>query len=150
MSRNEELLRRWYETWNREGLEAFETLQETLDPAVEFREPPEFPGSGTYRGVDGWRTAMSRQFEAWERILFEPDEFLENGDQVFAAVRVRTLGRATDIETERVIFHVVTIRDERIVRLHVFFEKAPALRAVGLEANVAGPAWRPEEDSARS
>jgi ketosteroid isomerase-like protein len=150
MSRNEELLRRWYETWNREGLEAFETLQETLDPAVEFREPPEFPGSGTYRGVDGWRTAMSRQFEAWERILFEPDEFLENGDQVFAAVRVRTLGRATDIETERVIFHVVTIRDERIVRLHVFFERAPALRAVGLESGVAGRAGRSEEDSARS
>jgi ketosteroid isomerase-like protein len=135
MSRNVALLRRWYETWNRQGLETFETLREHLDPALEFREPPEFPGAGTYRGVEEWRASMSRLFDAWEQILFEPAEFLENGDKVFASVRVRTFGRATDIETERVIFHVLTIRDERIVRWHLFFERAPALRELRLEAD---------------
>jgi ketosteroid isomerase-like protein len=138
MSRNVELLRRWYETWNRQGLETFETLREHLDPAVEFREPPEFPGAGTYRGVEEWRASMCRLFDAWEQILFEPAEFLESGEKVFASVRVRTFGRATDIETERVIFHVVTIRDERIVRWHLFFERAPALRELRLEADGPG------------
>jgi ketosteroid isomerase-like protein len=140
MSRNVDLLRRLYETWNREGLGFFETAHEFLDPAVEFREPPEFPGAGTYRGVEGWRAAMGRQLEAWERILFEPDEFLESGNRVFATVRVRTLGRETQIETERVIFHVVTIRDERILAMRVFFERAPALRELGLEVGEAGEA----------
>jgi ketosteroid isomerase-like protein len=83
---------------------------------------------------------MSQQLEAWERILFEPDEFLESGDKVFCAVRVRTLGRETQIETERVIFHVVTIREDRILRLHVFFERAPALAELGLAAGKTGEA----------
>lgn len=137
MSRNVELLRRFYEVWNREGLETSETFRDHLDPAVEFREPPELPGAGTHRGVEEWRAAMSRQLEGWERILFEPDEFLENRDEVFATVRVRTLGRETQIETERVIFHVWTIRQDRIVRCHVFFERAPALAELGLEAGEA-------------
>jgi ketosteroid isomerase-like protein len=140
MSRKVALLRRLYDTWNQEGLGFFETARELLDPAVEFREPPEFPGAGTYRGLEGWRTAMSRQFEAWERILFEPDEFLESGDEVLCVVRVRTLGKETRIETERVIFHVVTIREDRILRMHVFFERAPALRELGLEAGETGEA----------
>jgi ketosteroid isomerase-like protein len=141
MSRKVDLLRRLYETWNREGLGFFETADEFLDPAVEFREPPEFPGAGTHRGVEGWRAALARQFEAWERIRFEPDEFLESGNDVLATVRVRTLGRETQIETERIIFHVVRIRDDRILSMHVFFERALALRALGLESEDA--AWLP-------
>jgi ketosteroid isomerase-like protein len=145
MSRNVALLRRLYDTWNQEGLGFFETARELLDPAMEFREPPEFPGAGTYRGVEGWRTAMSQQLEGWERILFEPDEFLESGDKVFCAVRVRTLGKETQIETERVIFHVVTIREHRILRLRVFFERTPALAELGLEGGRTGEATPVQE-----
>lgn len=150
MSRNVDLLRRLYDTWNREGLGFFETAREFLDPDVEFREPPEFPGGGTYRGVEGWRAAMSRQLEAWEHVLFEPDEFLESGDHVFCALRVRTLGKETQIETERVIFHVVTIRQNRILAMRVFFERAPALRELGLEAGEAGEAAVAQKRADRS
>jgi ketosteroid isomerase-like protein len=137
MPRNVELLRRWYETWNSQGLETFEIFREHLDPAMEFREPSEFPGSGTFRGVEEWRASMSRLFEAWEQIVFEPEEFLESGDKVFATVRVRTVGRATGIETERVIFHVLTIRHERVVHWQLFFERAAALRELRLKADGA-------------
>lgn len=137
MSRNVALLRHLYETWNREGLGFFEAADELLDPAVEFREPPEFPGAGVYRGVGGWRAAMARQLEAWERILFDPEEFLESGDKILATVRVRTLGKETQIETERIIFHVATIQEDRIHRMHVFFERAPAVADLGLEAGEA-------------
>jgi ketosteroid isomerase-like protein len=148
MSRNARLLRRLYDIWNQEGLGFFETARELLDPAMEFREPPEFPGAGTYRGVEGWKAAMSQQLEAWERILFEPDEFLESGDEVFCAVRVRTLGRETQIETERLIFHVVTVREDRIFRLCVFFERAPALRELELPAGEADEAALKEKHRA--
>jgi ketosteroid isomerase-like protein len=127
MSRNVALVRQLYDTWNREGLGFFETARELLDPELEFREPPEFPGAGTYRGVDAWRSAMSRQLEGWDRIRFEPDEFLESGDKVFCAVRARTLGKETQLETERPIFHVWTVRENRILRCRVFFERAAAL-----------------------
>jgi ketosteroid isomerase-like protein len=120
-SRKLAVLRQLYDTWNQEGLGLFETRRELFDPDVEFREPPEFPGAGTYRGVEEWRAAMSRQLEGWERIEFEPDEVVESGDAVFCAVRVRTLGKETRIETERLIFHVWTVRESRLARCHVFF-----------------------------
>ena len=145
MSRNVALLRRLYDTWNQEGLGFFEIAREFLDPAIEFREPQEFPGAATHRGIEAWRTAMSQQFEGWERILFEPDEFLERGDEVFCALRVRTLGKETQIETERLIFHVVTIREDRILRLRVFFDRTPALAELGLEAGTTGDATRVQE-----
>jgi ketosteroid isomerase-like protein len=133
MSRNVALLRRLYEIWNQEGLGFFEAARDLLHPDIEFREPPEFPGAATYRGPDEWRAAMSQQLEGWERIRFEPDEFLESGDAVFCAVRARTFGKQSRIETERPIFHVWTVREHRVLRCDVFFERGPALRQLGLE-----------------
>jgi ketosteroid isomerase-like protein len=128
MAGNTDLLRRFYDAWNREGLDAFETLAELTAPDVEFTEPPDFPDGGTHHGVEEWRAAMARQLEGWQQIEFEPDEFVESGDRILAAVRARTLGRATDIETERLIFHVVTIGDGRVLRWHVFFDREAALK----------------------
>jgi ketosteroid isomerase-like protein len=135
VSRNVELLKRVYEAWN---LGAFETIRDYIDPAVEFREAPEFPGGGSHRGVDELGAAMANRFDAWDKILFEPEEFVENGDEVLAVVRVLTRGKATGIETERVIFHLVTIRDDRILRWRVFFERDAAFEELGLPAGEPG------------
>jgi ketosteroid isomerase-like protein len=130
MSQNTALLRRLYATWNEQGLGFFEAARDRLDPDIEFQEPPEFPGGGTHHGIEGWRSAMAAQLEGWDRIVFEPDEFLESGDEVFSVVRVRTLGKETRIETEQVIFHVATIREGKVRRMRVFFDRASALAAL--------------------
>jgi len=150
MSQNIDLLRRVYDAWNREGLEAFETLRDCMDPAVESVEPPEFPGGGTYIGVEAWRAAMTHQLEGWDKIQFEPHQFLENDDKVMAATRVLTRGRSTQIETEWVIFHVMTVRQDRIVRFMSCFQRTPALEELGLPADEPVRAIPPRSESTLS
>jgi ketosteroid isomerase-like protein len=55
MARNADILRPIYDQWERGELRAG---VEVLDPEIVSIWPPEFPGGGTYRGRDGYASAM--------------------------------------------------------------------------------------------
>lgn len=127
---NVETIRRGFEAYNRDGVEA---LLAFLDPEFEAVTAPELTVEpDTYRGHEGIRRYFESFYEVMEDIRFEPQELIDAGDQVVVLVRLRARGKDTGIEAEQSLFQVWTVRDGRAVRLETFAERSEALRAAGL------------------
>ena len=74
-----------------------------------------------------------QEFEdAFEEMRYESQDFLDQGDRLFVAVR--TVGRAkhTGIAIDLILCWVYTFREGMVVKMEAFLDRAAALEAVGL------------------
>ena len=110
----------------------FSYLPSLIDDTCEFLLPPDFPGTQATRGPGGFVSVVREFEEAFEGMRYEPEDFLDQGDRLFVAVR--TIGRAkhTGIAVDLILYWVYTFRDRMVVRMEAFLDRAPALEAVGL------------------
>jgi ketosteroid isomerase-like protein len=99
-------------------------LLDHSDPDIEVAEPPDLPGSRTYRGYDGL-------VEAIQNWVGESDEFHVDVERLIDAgnARVITLvrhhGRGKSV-------HLHTGRDGKIIRWEMFGALDDAFAAIGL------------------
>ena len=103
-----------------------------FDEEFELRLPPEFPGGGKGRGHSHWVKVQAQFEEAFEDISYEPEEFLESGDQVLAAVRYRGHARHTRIAVDMPVYWLYTFGKAKIERVEAFLDRDQALEAAGL------------------
>ena len=126
-----ELVRRGYEAVARGG---FRAVLDLLDPNIEVRTAEQLPEAGTYRGHEQVARLMETLTEPFEEWTLEPEEFIPAGENVVVPLHNRGQGRESGIEVDAHIVHVWTIRNDRAVKLHVYVDRAEALKAVGLQA----------------
>jgi ketosteroid isomerase-like protein len=124
-----DILRRSFEGTSRG--DPASTLRD-FDEDFELRLPAEFPGGGAGRGHDHWIKVQAQFEEAFQDISYEPQEFLDSGDQVFAAVRYRGHARHTGISVDMPVYWVYTFRRAKIVRVEAFLDRGKAIEAAGL------------------
>jgi ketosteroid isomerase-like protein len=125
---NVEILVQFGTEFNERGWDA---LRDFADPDIEFQEPPEQPGSGTFRGLEAVMEALDRWSEAWEKQTATPERVVDLGDTVLVIVVNHFLGR-DGIELESPGGNVITLRDRKIVRWAAYWTPQSALEAVGL------------------
>jgi ketosteroid isomerase-like protein len=65
-------------------------------------------------------------------VVGDLEEALDGGDLVVATVLSRGRGRGSGIEIDARFHRVYTLRDDRIVRMDEFAQRAEALEAAGL------------------
>src|SRR5205814_5556861 len=82
-----EALRNAYAAFNRNDIA--DTV-EALDPQIEWTEPAEFPGGGTYHGHEGVKAYLSQSRAGWAEGRSEPERFIVAGDKIIVFVHVRT------------------------------------------------------------
>ena len=75
---------------------------------------------------------MAALSEAFEDFHFEPEKFVEAGDNVVALLRARGRGKGSGIVVERPVAHVWTFRDGEPVRVQIYLDRAQAMEAVGV------------------
>jgi ketosteroid isomerase-like protein len=93
-----EIVRASYEAFLRGDLEA---ALAPIDPAIEIHDH-DIPDAGEYRGLDGifaWRADWERSWESWR---WDPEDFIDVGDQVVAILHVYAKGRGSGVDVERV------------------------------------------------
>jgi ketosteroid isomerase-like protein len=131
MSReNVEAARRGFEALERGGVEAF---LDFIDPEFETTTPPELTVEpATYKGREGLRHYFESFYEIMEEVRFEPEEFIDAGDQVVVPARLVARGRDTGIEAVQQLAMVWTIRDGKGLRVDTYATRAEALAAAGL------------------
>ncbi len=127
---NVELIRGGYEAFARGDVDA---VLGRLDPEIELRPAPEFPGEDSYHGHAGFLAYSERWLESWEEYRIIPEEFIEVGDRVVVVHRAVGRGKGSGIDVETRAAHVWTIRERKIVRLEIFRAPVDAVEAVGLE-----------------
>jgi ketosteroid isomerase-like protein len=122
----------------RAGLDAFnqtgEIESDLLDPNLEMHQASSIiDTAGVFHGRDGLRAALRELQEAFDDLSFEPEKIIETpGGELVAFIRVRGRGRGSGMEMDNAIAWVVALRDDKIVRIVVYEERADALEAAGL------------------
>jgi len=130
MSReNVDLVRRFYEFLNAED---FDACSELLAPEFELTQPS-LPDGGVYRGPKGFLRWAHGLVEAWGRVRWEPEQFLDGGESVVVRVRVVASGSYTGIEQVANRFQVIRVRSRQITFASGYGELQRALKAAGLE-----------------
>jgi hypothetical protein len=127
---NVELVRSIYEAVNRRDWDAAFRDQA---PDVEYMTPPRGPIAGTYRGREELRGLWEELSTAFETRTYEPEEFIESGDQVVVVVKARMRPRGSSAEIELRKGNLWTIRDGMVVSMRMFAKPEEALEAAGLE-----------------
>jgi ketosteroid isomerase-like protein len=129
---NVEAVRRAYEAWNADDLDAF--LAE-LDPEVEWHpsiEPALEGGETTYRGLDGARRAWDDyRGGAWERLTIQVQQIRDLGESVLALGHLDLTARTTRMRFREEVGSLMTFRGGKILRSRDFLSHADACEAAG-------------------
>lgn len=122
-------LRSAYDAFNKGDIDS---AVQFLDPEVEWTEPLEFPGGGTYRGIDGARRYLAQSRAGAAQVISEPEEFIPAGDRIVVFVQARVLPKNSNIWQEISLADVYTIHNGRVTKMRAFASRENALRWVGV------------------
>lgn len=122
-------LRKAYAAFNRGDIDGAVQL---LDPKVEWIEPPEFPGGGEYKGVEGAKRYLLQSRDSAAEVISEPEKFIVAGNRIVVFVYARVLPKNSNTWQEVRLADVYTFAGERVTEMRAFANRADALRWVGL------------------
>jgi ketosteroid isomerase-like protein len=97
-------------------------------PEVEWHWPPETPGAGVFHGREGIDRGLALWIESWGAFRMEPDELIEDGDEVLALVRYRLRGAESGIDLEHPVAHLMRIEEGLIRTWWMFGDPEKARR----------------------
>jgi ketosteroid isomerase-like protein len=129
MTENERLLRQGYDAWNRGDWTWMEAL---LAPDFEVDATDRVLNPDHDEGIEGFRRLAGEMSEVWDSWEIEPVQFIENGERVFVAHRVRARGKGSGVEVEQMYWSVWTLRDGKGVRLSLHVDREGALAGAGI------------------
>ena len=124
-------LRGAYAAFNRGEMTA---AVEPLDAQIEWHEPAEFPGGGTYHGRDGVKRYLTQSRAAWAEVDSQPERFIIAGNRIVVFVHARVRPKGGNHWQDVSLADVYTVRQGRVVEMQAFAERRQALRWVGAEA----------------
>jgi ketosteroid isomerase-like protein len=122
-------LREAYTALNRNDIPAFVKV---FDPQIEWIEPAEITGGGTYHGLEVVMAHLSQARGSWAEGSCEPERFIVAGDRIilFVYVRVR-LEHETEWREGR-IADVYTFRNGKAIQKRTFADRRQALEWAGV------------------
>jgi hypothetical protein len=132
-----ERLRGAYQAFNEGGVEA---ILERLAPEFQVRDRESAPDRQTRYGKEGIKQLFDSYMEAFDALGFEPEEFIDAGDQIVVSLHQRIRGKGSGAEVVARIAHVWTMRGGAPFRLRIFADKEKALEALRAERRWPGQA----------
>jgi ketosteroid isomerase-like protein len=68
-----------------------------------------------YRGYDGLREYRDDLYETWDEVVFEPEDFIDEGEETLVISRMRGRGRGSGVPIDERAAGIWTVREGRIV-----------------------------------
>lgn len=87
------------------------------------------PHTGMRNGIDKVREFFSALDEAENITLFEPSEFITEGDKVVVLGKIAATVKSTNRSYETDWVHIMTVRDGKITNFLEFFDSAAVTQA---------------------
>jgi ketosteroid isomerase-like protein len=133
MSReNVEVVRSIYRAFARRDRQA---LVAELDPSIRVHDRPSHPDASVYEGAEGFLRFSETDWEAFEDVVYEPQDFLANGAYVVVPIKQSGKGKSSALAIEEGIVNVWKLRRGRCVELRIFSTVEEALEAVKIAAD---------------
>jgi uncharacterized protein len=124
LSAETEALREAYAALNRNDIPA---MVKSFDPQIVWTEPPEYPGGGTYRGLEEVQAHLSKARESWAEGSCEPERFIVAGDKIIVFVNVRARLKHEMEWREGSLADVYTFRDSKVIQVRLFADRQQAI-----------------------
>jgi hypothetical protein len=124
-----EALRGAYAALNRNDIPA---MVDAFDPQMEWTEPAEYPGAGTYRGRAAVQAHLSWERGTWAEGRCEPERFVVAGDKIVVFVHVRARLHHETAWREGRLADVYTFRDGKAIQMRSFADRRQALEWAGV------------------
>jgi hypothetical protein len=126
-----EALREAYAALNRNDIPA---MVKAFDPQIEWIEPAEYPGGGTYRGHAEVEAHLSRARSTWAEGTCEPERLIVAGDKIVVFIHVRVRLKQNTEWGEGRHAAVYTFRDGKAIQQRIFDDMQQALEWAGVKA----------------
>jgi ketosteroid isomerase-like protein len=130
------VLRGAYAAFNRGDMDA---AVEPLDAEIEWTEPAEFPGGGTYHGREAAKHYLTQSRAAWAEVSSEPERFITAGNRIVVFVHARVRAKGGNEWQDVRLADVYTFRDGKVIQMRAFADRQEALRWVGVNDPGATP-----------
>jgi ketosteroid isomerase-like protein len=127
-------LRMAYAAFNRGDIDA---AVRVVDKGVEWSEPVDFPGGGTYHGIEGVKHYLTQSRASAAQVISVPERFIPAGDLIVVFVYARVLPIGSSTWQEVRLADVYRFRNGKAVEMNAFSNRRDALRWVGLEEKMA-------------
>jgi len=127
-------LREAYAAFNRNDVPAFVQI---FGPGIEWIEPVEFPGGGTYRGLDAVLAHLAKSRESWAEGSCQPQRTIVAGNRIVQFVDVRVRLKHETEWREGQVSEVYTFRDGKVIQVRLFADSRQALDFAGVKASHA-------------
>jgi uncharacterized protein len=125
MSENDVLaVRRSYEALNDGDVEA---ALRALDPDAVWRDSPELPGGGEFRGREEVRGFLQDFLAEWRDFNQRIEEEIVAGDRVALVIHLSAIGRSSGISIDTRYAHVWTMHEGRGVRVDAYRDPEQAI-----------------------
>ena len=126
-----QLVRRTIDLWN--ATEIDQALEELADDFEMDWSNSIGPLKGVYRGRQGVLKLWMSFLDAWDAVLWDPEEIIEVDDaRVVVVNHVRMRGRGSGVDVEATGVQLWTIKAGKAQRVKLYQTKADALAAAGL------------------
>ena len=119
-----------YAAFNRGDIEA---AVQSLDPQIDWSEPAEFPGGGTYHGREAVKRYLTQSRAAWAEASSEPERFITSGNRIVVFVHARVRAKDSNQWQDVWLADVYTISNGKAIRMRAFADRQEALRWAGVE-----------------
>jgi len=119
-----------YDALNRNDIPGFLRI---LDPQIVRIEPPDFPGPGTYIGLEAVKEHVSFHRGRWAEGGCEPERFVVAGDRVVVFVHVRVRLKDEIEWRDGHTVDVYTFRLGKAVEFRTFVDRRQALEWAGVK-----------------
>ena len=118
---------RSYEALNRGDVDA---ALEALDPDAVWRDSPELPGGGEFRGREALQRFLGDFLAEWRDFHQRIEDTVAAGDRVAVVIRLSATGRASGIAVDTRYAHLWTMRGGLGVRVDAYRDPDAGLRSL--------------------
>jgi len=107
-------------------------FQEYMHPEIEWVPMEGALDVDVSVGHEAVKARLMTMLEIMRKPEIEAQEIIDAGEKLFIAIRIAGRGRGSGIDMEASWFHVLTARDDKLVRIEWYASRAEALEAAGL------------------
>jgi ketosteroid isomerase-like protein len=108
-----------------------------FDPQIEWIEPAEFLGGGTYRGRDVVLAHLTKSRDSWAEGNCTPQRIVVAGDRIIQIVLVHVRLKHETEWRDGQVTEVYTFRDGKVIQVRLFGDSREALEWAGVKDSQA-------------
>jgi ketosteroid isomerase-like protein len=108
-----------------------DALVRHLDPSIRVYDRPSHPDASVYEGTEGFLRFSQTDWEAFDEVAYEPQDFVASGAYVVVPIKQSGKGKSSALGIEERIVNVWKLRRGKCVELRIFSTIEEGLKAAG-------------------